>query len=46
MRERRIKLLNNKYIIVCHIKINRGTKVFYVPLKMSSCTPGGTRSPG
>jgi hypothetical protein len=26
MRKRRIKLLNNKYIIVYHIKINKGTK--------------------
>jgi hypothetical protein len=32
MRKRRIKLLN-KYIIACHIKINKGTKVFYVPSK-------------
>jgi hypothetical protein len=29
MKKRKIKLLNNKYIIVCHIKINKGTKVFY-----------------
>jgi hypothetical protein len=28
MRERRIKLLNNKYIIAYHIKINKGTKVW------------------
>jgi hypothetical protein len=42
MRKRRIKLLNNKYvyIIACRIKINEGTKVFYVPPKMSSRTPG------
>jgi hypothetical protein len=46
MRKRRIKLLNNKYIIAYHIKINKGTKVFYVPPKMSSRTPGGTRTPG
>jgi hypothetical protein len=31
MRKRRINLLNNKYIITCHIEINKGTKVFYVP---------------
>jgi hypothetical protein len=46
MRKRRIKLLNNKYIIACHIKINKETKVFYVPPKMSSRTPGGMRTPG
>jgi hypothetical protein len=40
MRREGLKLLNNKYIIVCHIKINKGTKVFYVPPKMSSRTPG------
>ena len=28
MRKRRINLLNNKYIIAYHIKINKGTKVF------------------
>jgi hypothetical protein len=28
MRKRRIKLLNNKYVIVYRIKINKGTKVF------------------
>jgi hypothetical protein len=28
MRKKRIKLLN-KYIIPYHIKINKGTKVFY-----------------
>jgi hypothetical protein len=27
MRERRIKILNNKYIIAYHIKINKGRKV-------------------
>jgi hypothetical protein len=27
-REKRIKLLNNKYIITYHIKINKETKVF------------------
>ena len=27
MRKRRIKVLNNKYIIADYIKINRGTKV-------------------
>jgi hypothetical protein len=32
MIKRRIKRLNNKYIVSCHIKINKGTKVFYVPL--------------
>jgi hypothetical protein len=46
MRKRRIKLLNNKYIIAYHIKINKGTKIFYVPPKMSLHTPGGTRTPG
>jgi hypothetical protein len=46
MRKGRIKLLNNKYIIACHIKINEGTKVFYVPPKMSSRTRVGTRTPG
>jgi hypothetical protein len=46
MRKMRIKLLNNKYIIACHIKISKGTKVFYVPPKMSSRTPGGTRTLG
>jgi hypothetical protein len=30
MRKMRIKLLNNKYICACHIKINKGTKVLYV----------------
>jgi hypothetical protein len=25
----RIKVLNNKYIIAYHAKINKGTKVFY-----------------
>jgi hypothetical protein len=45
MIKRRIKLLSNKYIIACHIKINKGTKVFYVPPKMSLRTPGGTRTP-
>jgi hypothetical protein len=29
MRKRRVKLLNKKYIIAYHIKINKGTKVFY-----------------
>jgi hypothetical protein len=29
MRKGKIKVLNNKYIIACDIKINRGTKVFY-----------------
>jgi hypothetical protein len=28
MRKRRISVLNNKYIIAYHIKINKGTKVF------------------
>jgi hypothetical protein len=28
MRKRRVKLLNNKYIIVYRIKINKGIKVF------------------
>jgi hypothetical protein len=28
MKKRRTKLLNNKYIIVYHININKGTKVF------------------
>jgi hypothetical protein len=37
MRKRRIKLLNNKYIIACHIKINEGTKELYEP---PSRTPG------
>jgi hypothetical protein len=46
MRKRRIKLLNDKYIIACHIRINKGTKVFCVPPKMSLRTPGGTRTPG
>jgi hypothetical protein len=46
MRKMRIKLLNNKYITACPIKINKGTKVFYVPPKMSSRTPGGTPTPG
>jgi hypothetical protein len=47
MKKRRIKLLNNRYIIIaCHIKVNKGTKVFYVPPKMSSRTHGGTRTPG
>jgi hypothetical protein len=27
MRERKIKLLNNKYIIAYHVKINKGAKV-------------------
>jgi hypothetical protein len=40
MRKRRIKLLNNKYIIAYHIQINKGTKAFYVRPKMSSRTPG------
>jgi hypothetical protein len=31
MRKTRIKLLNNKYIIACHIKINKETKVFTYP---------------
>jgi hypothetical protein len=30
MRKKRIKLLNNKYIVACHTKINEETKVFYV----------------
>jgi hypothetical protein len=46
MRKRRINLLNSKYIIACHITINKGTKVIYVPPRMSSRTPGGTRTPG
>jgi hypothetical protein len=46
MRKRKIKLFNNKYMMACHIKINKGTKVFYVPPKMSLRTPGGTRTPG
>jgi hypothetical protein len=29
MGKRKVKVLNNKYIIVYHIKINKGTKVFY-----------------
>jgi hypothetical protein len=45
MIKRRIKLLNNKYVIACRIKINKGAKVFYVPPKISSRTPGGTRTP-
>jgi hypothetical protein len=45
MRKRRFKLLNNKYIIACYIKINKGTKVFYVPPEMSSRTPGGYMYP-
>jgi hypothetical protein len=28
MKKRRIKLLNNKYIIAYHIKVNKGTKYF------------------
>ena len=28
MRKRRIKVLNTKYIIAYHIKINKGTKTF------------------
>jgi hypothetical protein len=28
MRKGRMKLLNNKYIIAYHIKINKGRKVF------------------
>jgi hypothetical protein len=40
MRKKRIKLLNNKYIIDCQIKINKGTQVYYVPPKMPSRTPG------
>jgi hypothetical protein len=31
MRKGRINLLNNKYIIACHIELNKGTKVFFVP---------------
>ena len=30
MRKMRISALNSKYIIACHIKINKGTKVFYL----------------
>ena len=30
MRKRRINVLNNKYIIACHIKINKGTKENYI----------------
>jgi hypothetical protein len=45
MRKRRIKLLNNKYIIAYYITFNKGTKVFYVPPKMSSRTPGGYACP-
>jgi hypothetical protein len=37
MRKRRNKLLNNKYIIVCHIKINKEQRYFTYPL---GCTPG------
>jgi hypothetical protein len=33
MRKRRIKLLNNTYIIAYHININEGTKAFYIPPK-------------
>jgi hypothetical protein len=40
MRKRGLKLLNNKYIIACHIKINKGTKVFYVTSKVCSRTAG------
>jgi hypothetical protein len=29
MRKRRIKLLNDKYIIAYHTKIYKGTSVFY-----------------
>jgi hypothetical protein len=44
VRKRKIKLLNNKYIIAYYIKINKETKVFYVPPKMCSRTPGGMRT--
>jgi hypothetical protein len=37
----RIKLLNNKYIIIILYIFK-----FYVPPMMSSCTPEGTRTPG
>jgi hypothetical protein len=39
MIKRRIKLLNNKYIIASHIKINKGTNVFYVPLRRLRVPP-------
>ena len=29
MRKRKTQVLNNKYIIACHIKINKETKVFW-----------------
>jgi hypothetical protein len=56
MRKRRIKLLNNIYIIAYHIKLKKEQSYFSkaklnflilrTPYKIFSRTPGGTRTPG